>query len=138
LGNDAGNAEFEHWNRLAGRFGIRFIEESRNRVQGRNYATGTFDRLPPHPIFENVRRIFLKEVSTLELSGTAGPVLEIEGRIVMAATRFGKGLVFAVGDPWLYDEYMDARRLPEDYDNALAGENLFRWLLEYSSPVRWR
>jgi len=37
--------------------------------------------------------------------------------------------VFAVGDPWFYDEYMDARKLPPDYGNARAAENLFRWLI---------
>jgi unsaturated rhamnogalacturonyl hydrolase len=50
----------------------------------------------------------------------------------------GKGLVFAVGDPWLYNEYMDTRRLPPGYDNAIAGENLFRWLLDQAFPVAWR
>jgi len=48
-----------------------------------------------------------------------------------------RGLVFALGDPWLYNEYMDARRLPPDFDNALTGENLFRWLLEQATPVVW-
>ena len=37
----------------------------------------------------------------------------------------GKGMVFAVGDPWLYNEYIDTRRLPAGYENAQAGKNLF-------------
>jgi lysophospholipase L1-like esterase len=138
LGNDLGNAEFEHWNRLAEKFGIRFNEESLARVVGKQYSTGTFDRLPDHPIFRGVRRVFLKEISSLTLDGRAAPVLMADGKVIMAAVRKGKGLVFAVGDPWLYNEYMDARRLSPDYDNALAGENLFRWLLEQATPVAWR
>jgi lysophospholipase L1-like esterase len=138
LGNDRGNAEFEHWNRLAGRFGMRFNEESLARVVGKEFSTGTFDGLPDHPIFRGVRKVFLKEISSLTLHGTAAPVLIADGKVIMAAARVGKGLVFAVGDPWLYNEYMDARRLPPDYDNARAGENLFRWLLEQAAPVPWR
>ena len=41
MGNDAGNAEFEHFNKLAAPFGIYFREESKNRVQNDNYPEGT-------------------------------------------------------------------------------------------------
>jgi lysophospholipase L1-like esterase len=138
MGNDSGNAEFEHWNRLAGEFGIRFNEESLARVVGTAYRTGTFDALPPHPVFRDVRRIFLKEISSLTLSGSAEPLLVSGGKVIMATARVGRGLVFAVGDPWLYNEYIDARRLPADYDNGRAGENLFRWLLEQAPAIAWR
>jgi len=30
-------------------------------------------------------------------------------------------MVFAVTDPWLYNEYTDGRKLPADYDNFAAG-----------------
>jgi unsaturated rhamnogalacturonyl hydrolase len=50
----------------------------------------------------------------------------------MASASIGKGMVFAVGDPWLYNEYIDTRRLPADYENAQAGKNLFQWLLEHA------
>ena len=35
LGNDKGNAEFEHFNQLARRFGIEFLEETYPHVQGK-------------------------------------------------------------------------------------------------------
>lgn len=130
FGNDKGNAEFEHFNALAERFGIRFNEVSKNRVQGNNYETGAFDSLPPHPLFKGLTKIFLKEVSTLRLNPPAKPVLASEGDVIMASAEFGKGFVFAVGDPWLYNEYMDQRRLPADYQNADAAKNLFRWLFD--------
>jgi hypothetical protein len=138
LGNDRGNAEFEHLNHLAEKFGIHFNEVSLARVIGKDYQTGTFDRLPDHPVFRGVRKVFLKETSSLTLSGPARPVLTSGGNILMADARYGRGHVFAVGDPWLYNEYIDARRLPAGYDNARAGENLFRWLLEQAPPVVWR
>ena len=129
FGNDKGNAEFEHFNICAEQFGIHFNEDSRNKVVGKEYRTGTFDHLPDHPIFRNVRQIFLKEVCTLRLQHPATSVLTDGGDVIMAVSRYGKGTVFAVGDPWFYNEYMDHRRLPEEYDNPVAAENLFRWLL---------
>ena len=52
--------------------------------------------------------------------------------MIIAFSRFGKGRVFAVGDPWFYNEYMDERRLPAGYGNTRTAENLFRWLLSDS------
>src|SRR5688500_10674473 len=47
----------------------------------------------------------------------------------MAVTSIGKGFVFAVGDPWLYNEYVDGRKLPADFQNYLAAEELVKWAL---------
>ena len=135
FGNDSGNAEFAHLNRLASRFGISFNENSRNKVAANHYETGTFDRLPAHPLFHDVRRIFLKEISTLTVHPPARPLLLDGSDVIIASARYGKGMVFAVGDPWFYNEYMDQRRLPEGYDNALAAKNLFGWLFSSVSRV---
>jgi unsaturated rhamnogalacturonyl hydrolase len=129
LGNDRGKAEFRHFNDLAGRFGVRFNEDSRNRVSGRAFEIGTFDKFPTHPLFEGVKKIFIKELSTLTIHAPAEAVLVEGGDTIMAIARVGGGCVFAVGDPWFYNEYMDQRRLPAGYDNARAAGNLFRWLL---------
>jgi unsaturated rhamnogalacturonyl hydrolase len=43
-------------------------------------------------------------------------------------------MVLAVGDPWLYNEYVDSRRLPPDFENRKAGERLFGWLLRQARP----
>jgi len=51
----------------------------------------------------------------------------------MASSQYGKGFVFAVGDPWLYNEYIDNRKLPEGFENKKAAENLFEWLLSKSN-----
>jgi len=128
--NDKGNAEFEHFNKLAERFGMHFNEVSEHKVIGKAYETGRNDRLPDHPIFKNVKQIFTKEVSTLRLAPPAEPILTENNLVLMASARVGRGLVFAVGDPWLYNEYFDSRRLPAEYENTKAGKNLFQWLLQ--------
>ena len=47
----------------------------------------------------------------------------------MAVAPNGKGMVCAIGDPWIYNEYIDGRRLPPRYDNYQGATDLVRWLL---------
>ncbi len=129
FGNDKGNCEFNHLNKLAGNFGIHFNEDSRNDVIGKNYYMGEFVNLPDSPILKNVKKIYMKEICTLKLSGNAKPVLTDNGDIIIARSKVGKGFVFAVGDPWFYNEYIDDHKLPADIENYKAAENLFGWLL---------
>lgn len=129
LGNDAGNAEFKNFNQLAGQFGIRFNEDSKNRVQGDQFEQGAVFVPEKHSIFGNVRQLYIKELSTLTLSPPAIPVLQHNGDAVMAISRYGKGMVFALGDPWIYNEYLDGRKLPADFDNYPAAVSWVKWLL---------
>ncbi|HSE31844.1 MAG TPA: DUF4350 domain-containing protein [Pyrinomonadaceae bacterium] len=132
MANDVGNAELDHFNELAKEFGVQFKKDSRNRVQGNEYDTGRLTVQAPHQIFRTARNLFLKEVSTLELNPPARSVLEESGDKIMAVAKVGKGTVFAVGDPWLYNEYTDGRRLPAEYDNYKAMVDLTRWLIDQS------
>lgn len=132
LGNDFGNSEFDHFNQLAAQFGVQFNKDSKNRVQGNEYATGRVRVPEGNPIFKTARNLFLKELSTQTLSATAKPVLEHDGSIIMSVAKVGKGTVFALGDPWIYNEYVDGRRLPAEYDNAKGATDLTLWLLQQS------
>jgi unsaturated rhamnogalacturonyl hydrolase len=132
MGNDVGNAEFNHFNELARAFGIRFNKDSRNRVQGNNFAEGKVTVPAGHPIFRTARELYLKELATLDISKPAEAVLRHDGYNVIAVARHGRGTVFAVGDPWLYNEYVDGRKLPPEFDNYEAARDLSRWLLERS------
>ena len=129
MGNDAGNAEFEHFNRLAGRFGIRFNEDRRNLVPGDDFAQGRIVAPAGHDIFRTARNLYLKEISTLRVSAPARAALTDKGDVVMAVAKLGRGTVFAVGDPWLYNEYVDGRKLPAEFDNYEAAGDLALWLL---------
>lgn len=133
--NDKGNAEFEHFNKLSERFGIHFNEDSRNRVTGNAYEMGKFDTFPDHPVFKGVRQIYMKEISTLKIQDPAAAIFSDKGDVIMTYAKVGKGGVFAVGDPWLYNEYIEHRKLPAEYENDKAAENLFQWLLAQASPV---
>ena len=132
MANDVGNTELDHFNQLAKEFGIQFNKDSRNRVQGNEYATGRLTVQAPHQIFRTARNLFLKEVSTLQVEPSARAVVQAGDDKIMAVSRLGKGIVFAVGDPWLYNEYTDGRRLPPEYDNYKAAVDLTLWLISQS------
>ena len=132
MNNDFGNSEFDHINNLARTFGIEFNKDSKNHVVNDIFEQGKIMIDPNSPIFKTARKVYLKEISTLKLSGAAKSVQEWNGDHVMAVAKYGKGTVFAVGDPWLYNEYTDGRRLPADFDNFKAAQDLATWLLSKS------
>jgi unsaturated rhamnogalacturonyl hydrolase len=135
MANDSGNCEFTNFNKLAGKFGIQFNEDRNNLVEGKKFEMGKFDNFPAHPLFNGVNKIYIKEISSLNLAGNAKPILERDGKIFMAGSKFGKGFVFAIGDPWLYNEYFDNRKLTSDFENYLAANNLVKWLLEKATAI---
>ena len=130
LGNDTGNCEFENFNKLAAAFGVEFQQNSLNRVQGNNFAQGMVMVPAQHPVFPVARQLYLKEISTLNVKPPATPLLQHQGNVIAATAKYGKGAVFALGDPWLYNEYTDGRKLPADYDNFKAAKELSAWLLQ--------
>jgi unsaturated rhamnogalacturonyl hydrolase len=129
LGNDSLNCEFTHFNQLASVFGMHFNHVRLYPVTGTNFEMGAVKKFPDHPIFKGVSKIYIKEVSSINLSGTAKSILTDNGIVLMAGNKYGKGFVFAIGDPWIYNEYIDHDRLPEDFNNRKAAENLTDYLL---------
>lgn len=119
LGNDKGNAEFEHLNQLAKRFGIEFLEETWPKVQGKGILVAKGEG----PYFDGAPEAYLVEVAPLKLTGAAKPILVDQGTPIMAESTAGKGRVFAVGDPWIYNEYIDRK------DNRSIATRLFKDLL---------
>jgi unsaturated rhamnogalacturonyl hydrolase len=132
MGNDSGNMEFANFNHLGESFGIEFKVDSKNRVTGSNYEMGKIMIAPGHEIFKNTKQIYIKELSPLNLTPPARAVMTHNGDIVIGVAKLGKGTVFAVGDPWLYNEYTDGRKLPAEYENYKAAEDLVDWLLKQS------
>jgi unsaturated rhamnogalacturonyl hydrolase len=130
MGNDIGNMEFDHFNNLAKQFGIQFNKDSKNRVQGNDFEMGKIMVPAGHSIFKTARQLYLKEISTLSIMPPAKAIIEDQDGVIMAVSKLGKGAVFAVGDPWLYNEYTDGRKLPIEYDNYKAARDLARWLIE--------
>jgi unsaturated rhamnogalacturonyl hydrolase len=135
LHNDKGNAEFEHFNTLAEKFGIHFNEDSYNRVTGNEYQMGKVDIPAGNPILPHVSRIYQKEVASMALKNPATALLKKDELVIFAVAKLGRGTVFATGDPWVYNEYTDGRKLPAEYENFKAANDLVQWLIK-QTPLR--
>ena len=130
MGNDSVNCDLAGLNKLANIFGISFSNLSRNMVQGNEFATGAVILSEENELFKSAKKAYLKEVSILEVKQPAKAVISKNNEVVMAVSKYGKGTVFAVGDPWLYNEYVDGTKIPAEYENFLAGTELAKWLIE--------
>lgn len=133
LMNDTGNVEFDHTNVLAKNFGIQFNKDSRNRVEGHDYEVGA---LPAPKLFcTQAKKVYIKQICTLTAKAPARSILTDKGDVIMAVAKYGKGTVFAVGDPWFYNEYVDGRKIPAEYQNFTAAQEFVKWLVK-QVPVK--
>jgi len=128
MANDSANCDLEHFNKLAGAFGITFTNKSINMVKNDMYEQGV---VVPNDkqVFKEPYKMYLKELSVLDVKGPAKALVTKDGDVIIATARVRKGTVFAVGDPWLYNEYLDGRKLPAEYPNYKVAEDLVKWLL---------
>ena len=129
LANDTANCEIKHFNELAKNFGVQFTDQSVNMVQGSQFEQGKVDLTSGKAVFEKAATAYVKELSVLALTTPAQPLVTNNGKIIMAMARLGKGKVFVLGDPWLYNEYTDGRKIPASFENFQAGKDLATWLL---------
>jgi unsaturated rhamnogalacturonyl hydrolase len=130
LNNDTGNAEFKHLNKLMAKFGMLYNETSINLVQNGKFEQGAVNIAAGNSVFKTAKKVYLKEISTLTISGKAKPILTHQGKVVVASAKYGKGSVLAVGDPWFYNEYLDGRKLPADFENYKAANDVVKWLIQ--------
>ena len=128
MANDSANCDLEHFNKLANVFGMTFTNKSRNMVKNDEYETGV---VQPNSkvIFKEPYKMYLKEISVLDIKAPATALATKNNEDIIATAVYGKGTVFAVGDPWLYNEYLDGRKLPIEYPNFRVADDLVRWLL---------
>ncbi len=128
--NDKTNSEFEHFNTMSDRFGIHFNAVLRNTVDNNNWPQGTVMVPTGTGVFTYPHKAYLKEISTITVSGPAKSILTDKGDVLMAVAKIGKGTVFAVVDPWIYNEYVDRRnKLPLEFDGFDAAIDLAGWAL---------
>ncbi|HTG55839.1 MAG TPA: glycoside hydrolase family 88 protein [Niabella sp.] len=132
LGNNSVNAEQVHINLLAEKFGIRFNGDDQLMVKGNNYEQGEVKTEAGNPIFKAGQSLYIKEISSLTVKAPAKAIVKTKDFNVMAVAQLGKGKVFILGDPWIYNEYVDGRKLPAKYENFNAACDLVKWTLKNS------
>ena len=129
MANDSNNCDLQHLNVLAGAFGVQFTNKSVNMVKNDQFEQGVVLPGADNPVFKTPAKMYLKEVSTLDIKAPAVANAVKDGDVIIATANYGKGKVLLVGDPWLYNEYLDNRKLPLEYENYKAANDLVIWLL---------
>ena len=132
MANDSANCDLSHFNLLAGKFGISFTDKSLNMVKNDQFDMGLV-RSGVNEVFLADIPMYLKEISALSVKAPAKALVTNQGDVIIATARYGKGAILAVGDPWVYNEYLDGRKLPAEYKNFKAAEDIVGWLLNQAS-----
>jgi unsaturated rhamnogalacturonyl hydrolase len=129
--NDPLNTDIPGLCRLGKPFGIQYQNVTLyHQVAGDPHSMGKIDVPAGGPVFHSAHTFYMKDTTALTLSGDATPVLTANGNVLMASAKYGRGTVFSVVDPWIYNEYTDGRNLPHDeYDNYAGGWEVVRWLI---------
>lgn len=133
--NDKENADFDHINILADKFGITFNKDLRNEAPHHetNLMQISTKDFQGGPILQGVSAVSMRGICTLSVKSPATAILTAPKEagertdVIMATSTLGKGRVFAVGDPWLYNEYIHT------VNNFRAASNLALWALDKSS-----
>jgi unsaturated rhamnogalacturonyl hydrolase len=125
--NDPANADIDHLDLIADRFGLHFNDALSHHVVGEDFRAGLISVPGGGPIFQEPHTIYMKDTCTLSLKPPAKSLLEDKGDIMIASANYGKGTVVAVVDPWLYNEYTDGHKKKPVDDNYAAGKEFVRW-----------
>jgi hypothetical protein len=130
LANDSANVELPHFNHLAAVFGMHFNDDLQNHViDDAHFANGAVATVN-NPIFKTAKKIFMKDVCSIGITAPAYAGLRNSNdAVIIAIAKYGRGTVFAAGDPWLYNEYTNGR-LPAGYENDKAANDITGWLIK--------
>jgi len=130
MANDEVNADLEHFNILASKFGFKFNKDLILHVtDDQHFADGEL-HTENNNLFKTAKYIFIKDASSITINHSAKAILKTnDGKNVMVSAKYGKGTVLAIGDPWLYNEYTNGR-LPVKYENDKAANDIASWLIK--------
>jgi hypothetical protein len=122
LGNNKGNCDFSHFNLCAAKFGITFNQDTQS-------GSSDLGPLPQHPFFVGCDTLHIVGICTQTLVAPAQAVFTSGGNVLISTALKGNGKVFAMGDPWVYNEYINSK------DNKPCATNVMKWLLGLTTGV---
>lgn len=132
MGNDEQNADLKHFNLLASKFGFTFNNDLILHVKDDDHFDDGGLRTANEPLFKTSNYIFIKNAASIAIQHSAKAILKTnDGKNAMVISKYGKGMVLAVGDPWLYNEYTNGR-LPARFENDKAANDVAAWLINHS------
>lgn len=130
FGNNQGNAEFEHLNALANRFGIHFNNDTLPAAEPTFAPDWQWSAMSATNKVHIVGQCSLSVQPPARAVGLYADNTTPAPLVFAARARVGQGMVFAIGDPWFYNEYIDHA------DNRAAAEGLWRWIIHYCRSPR--
>ena len=125
--NDSANVELKNFNKLANIFGINFNNQLINHVTNDVTRAGGGVMTYNSPIFKTAKQVYMKDACSITVSGNAFPLLKQNDDVIIAGSTYGKGTVVAVGDPWLYNEYVNGN-LQAEFENDKGAADLVKYL----------
>jgi unsaturated rhamnogalacturonyl hydrolase len=131
--NDRDNTEFTHFDTLSDRFGIHFNPVLSHHVVGEDHASGEVVIPPGTGIFGAGFTAFMKDTSTITVSGPAKALVTDHGDVMIAVSHLGKGTILGVVDPWIYNEYIDGRKMGQ-YRGFEAAQDVAAWAVSQAKP----
>jgi unsaturated rhamnogalacturonyl hydrolase len=129
--NDEGHCELKGADALIREFGMSFTFENMNMVEGKKFEQGSVLIAPGNKVFPNTKEVYIKELVTINPAQNSQIILQKDRKAIMINTPYKKGHVTVIGDPWLYNEYVDGRKIPMHFENFQAAKDLVKWLLEH-------
>ncbi|RZK43409.1 MAG: hypothetical protein EOO90_03890 [Pedobacter sp.] len=125
--NDSANADLKHFNILANKFGINFNNQMINHVTNDVTREGGGVDTRNTEIFKTAKMVYMKDACSISVTGDAYPLLKQKNDIIIAGSNYGKGFIVAIGDPWLYNEYVNGN-LQAEFENDKGANDLVNWL----------
>lgn len=129
LANDRENCDLHYINILMDNFGLHFKDTTilQLDIPTKEKPENVY---PLQGEIPGVDKMYMRGTCSIECTKSAKPLVWTpDNDVVIAETRYGKGLVIAVADPWIYNEYIYHTLLPDNYDNASPAEWVVRRLL---------
>lgn len=131
LTNDHENCDLKYINILMDKFGLHFNDTTilQLDIPTKEKSENVY---PLQGTLEGVEKMYMRGTSSIECSKSARRIVwTLDDDTVIAEATYGKGLVIAIADPWVYNEYIGHTLLPDNYDNATPAECIVKRLLNY-------
>lgn len=129
LTNDRDNCDLQHINILMDRFGLHYNDTTilQLDIPTKEKPENVY---PLQGTLEGVDKMYMRGTSSIRCSkGARRIVWTKDNDVIIAEASYGKGLVIAIADPWVYNEYIGHTLLPDNYDNASPAERIIERLM---------
>lgn len=130
LTNDKENCDLKNINILMDIFGLHFNDTTilQLDIPTKEKPENVY---PLQGSIRGADKMYMRGTSSIGCTGKAQRLVWTkDDDVVIAEAHYGKGLVIAIADPWVYNEYIYHTLLPDNYDNASAAEEIIVKLLD--------